>query len=375
MPRKIIPNENQLTVIKSLAKKGCSMSHIAEEVMIDRSAIKRILTEYNIKVKNTSKSNMGKKYNWTEEKEKKLREMYLNENIFLNDICKEFKLSESAIVKKAKQLGISKKRDYFNWTCDSLRKLKAYLNNEDLTMPNIAFLLNITEPVIRGKMKELNLKKVKTRLFTIDEVHYIKRNKDIKSDIEIANDLNRSIESVKIQLLKSGKVIKNSRRKEMPESEEFKKDIGDPMLSDSVLSRKYSVSAAVIKRWRKELFGTFKTMVDTWRCKTTSEIDFEEILEELDLAYIFHKKILGWNTDFYLGNKLIIEIYSSYYHKKIDKVKKKDERALKELRSKGYTVITIWDYELTNKDNVKKIVLENYANAVLSQLPQKTQDD
>jgi hypothetical protein len=33
-------------------------------------------------------------------------------------------------------------------------------------------------------------------------------------------------------------------------------------------------------------------MTDTYLCKSTSELEVEKILEELDLAYIYEKKIL-----------------------------------------------------------------------------------
>ena len=359
MGKKIIPTEIQLAKINEMAGKGCAITHIAEEVLIDRSAIKRILTEYKIELKQSASNNKGKKYEWTKEREDKLKAMYEDAKIKLDDIVDEFKISEGAIVKKAKELRISKKRDFYEWSSHKLRKLKELYNDKDLTMPNIAELMETTEAVIRNKAKEQRLVKAETDLFSIDDINYIKRNKDVKTETEIAEHLGRSLVSIRLQLSKAGIAVYHSRRIEMPDTEEFRKDIGDPMMSGAVLARKYKVGAGVITRWRKELFGTFKTMIDTWRCKTTAEIEFEEILEELDLAYIFHKEILGWTTDFYLGSKTIVEVYSSYHHK-LDKVAKKDERAIKELSEAGYKVITVWDYELKHREEIKHKILANF---------------
>ena len=106
-------------------------------------------------------------------------------------------------------------------------------------------------------------------------------------------------------------------------------------------------------------------MTDTYLCKSTSELKTEEILEEMDLAFIYEKKILNWKVDYYLGLKTIIEVQGEYWHN-LDKVKEKDERKFKELRNNGYKIIEIWENELSNKDKIKAKILSNFGSPLRS---------
>lgn len=362
--KKIIPNKLQLQMIKDFASKGYAITHIAEEVSIDRSAIKRILNEYNIELIKTSTNKKGAKIIWTPEMEEELRSMYSNSKITLDDMVKSFNMSESSIVKKARSLGMNKVKDIFDWSSHKIRLLKKHYASEDYTVVSIAELFETTEAVIRSKAKQLGLSKIKNKPYSDEEVAWMVKNKEAKSLEEIATILGRSKDAIKIKLVKLGEIETINRRKVMPNTEEFKLDIGNPMHSNAVLSRKYGVSSTTISNWRKQLFGNFKIMVDTWRCKTTSEMDFEDILEELDLAYIYQKEILGWRIDFYLGMKTIVEIYGSYHHK-LEKVKLKDERAINQLKEAGYNVIVIWDYELKNKEKIKQLIQTEFGSPLM----------
>ena len=56
------------------------------------------------------------------------------------------------------------------------------------------------------------------------------------------------------------------------------------------------------------------------------------------------------------GQKKIIELFGSYHHKKIAKVRKTDQRKVKKYAEYGYETLVIWDYELKNKETlIKKI--------------------
>lgn len=350
---KRIPTKEELQKIKDMASKGYARTHIAEELCMDRSTIYRILKEYKIELKPSSLNKKGSKIQWNKEKENRFREMYSNPDIKLDDIVKEFNISKKSVSVKARDLGLEKEVKVFEWTSHKLRILKECYKSDEYTVKDIADMIDATEPIVRTKAKELGLSKQKFRNYTPEEEQWLIDNKDNVSIEDMANKLSRSETAIKIKLKKLGAVVSINRRKEMPETDEFKKDIGDPMLSNAVLARKYNVSDFTINKWRKRLFGDFKTMVDTWRCKSTAELDLEDILEEMDLAYIYQKEILGWKVDFYLGFKTIIEMQGSYWHDKVDKVVKKDKIKFKELREAGYKIIEIWDYDLKDKEKVK----------------------
>ena len=97
-------------------------------------------------------------------------------------------------------------------------------------------------------------------------------------------------------------------------------------------------------------------MTDTFLCKSVPEMKVEEILEDLDLAYMYEKQIMNWKVDYYLGNKTIIEVQGEYWHS-LNKVKEKDKRKFTELKNNGYTIIEIWENEVDNIDLIKTRIL------------------
>lgn len=361
---KRIPTEQELQKIRTMASQGCARTHIAEELCMDRSTIYRILSEYNIELKPSPVNKKGSKINWNKKNTEKFIEMYANANVTLDDICNEFGISKKSVSVKARDLCLEKEVKHFKWTSHKIRILKECYKSEDFTISDIAQLIDTTEPIVYSKAKELNLSKQRYKNYAEEEIDWLCENKDKLTIKEMAEYLNRSENAIRFKLVKLGESVRISRRIAMPDTEDFKQDIGDPMLSNAVLARKYGVCDTTINKWRKRLYGDFKTMVDTWRCKTTAELDMENILEEMDLAYIYQKVILGWKVDFYLGFKIIVEVQGSHWHDEIEKVIEKDKRKFSELQKAGYTVIKIWDYDLKDKDKVKGIIAKKVVSGV-----------
>lgn len=126
----------------------------------------------------------------------------------------------------------------------------------------------------------------------------------------------------------------------------------------------YNVSSGVVAKWRKQRFGDFKTMINTWLHKSSAEIEFESILEELDITAEYQKKIDNWKVDYYLGSKIIVEIQGSHWHDELEKVIEKDIRKFNELQSMGYITVAILDEELKDRETVKEKVLSTFFRAV-----------
>ncbi len=313
--KKFIPTEEQLDRIKDLAKQGETLSAISLYLDKDRCCIKRLLKEYNIVLTPSNKNKAGKKYIWNAYKLRQLKEMYLSEDFSLEDISIFFETSEKTVFIKAKELGI---------------------------------------------------KKVQKKFFSNEEIEYLKFNAGKKTLKEMSEYLNKNDWVIGKKLTKLGISIRLGKKILMPETEEFEKDISNPQLSNTDIARKYNVSSGLVGKWRKQRFGNFKTMINTWLHKSSAEVEFESILEEIDISAEYQKKIGNWKVDYYLGSKIIVEIQGSYWHDKLEKVIKKDIRKFNDLESMGYITVAILDKELEDRESVKERVLSAFFGAVLA---------
>lgn len=196
---------------------------------------------------------------------------------------------------------------------------------------------------VSGKAKNLKLKKNLNKVYNLltdTEKQYIKENSLQLSISQIAKNLKRDKETINKYIKENDLVTKHTLFKHLIKNEEFKKDFYNPALTHAYVGRKYGTTDWVIRKWRLREIGDYKQMTDTYLCKSTAELDLENILEELDLAFIYEKKILNWKVDYYLGFKTIIEVQGEYWHS-LEKTKEKDARKFKELRDNGYKIIEI----------------------------------
>lgn len=313
MAKLITLTDEQLLTIKQMAFNGATITEISNVLNLNRNKIKRTIQKHNFV--HNRKTHVGAKVAWTDDMIAKLKVMYASDKIKIEDMVKSFNLSESVIVKKAKELNLIKNR-----------------------------VIPITH-------------------LSSEEQSYIRNNIEILSLSEIANNLKRKRDTIQRFVITEGLIYKTNKYP-MPTSEEFANDIGNPMYSNAALGRIYGYTDLVIKKWREELFGDFQTMIDTYRCMTVPEIDFRDILEELDLSYLYEYKIDKWKVDFYLGCKLIVEIQGDYWHS-LDKVKEKDNRKESSLKAMGYKILYINEKDITNTEEIKKLIIEEYKKAVI----------
>lgn len=320
MTKKIILTNDQLESIKNMALNGATITEMSNFIGVNRSIIRKAIEENNFIY--NKKSHVGVKVSWTKDMENKLKAMYNSEKIKLEDIAKIFNLSERTVYLKAKELGLDKKRV-----------------------------------------------KVSTTL-TAKEQDFILKNKDSMNLTEIAKALNRKRDTIHRFVLNNNLSYKTN-KKDMPQVEGFIEDLANPMYSHSALGRMYNCTELNIRKWRKEIFGDFKTMVDTYRCMTIPEIMFKEILEEINLTYFYEHKIDEYKVDFYLGFNLIVEIQGDYWHS-LDKIKERDNKKKEKLEALGYKIMYIYEKDLKNEDNkvnIINLIKKNIKENVLSWLP------
>lgn len=321
--KKVVLTDTEFELFKNMAQKGETKQAISIALDIDRSTVDRILRQENITLTPSKRNCTGKQYVWTEEKEKKLIKLYSDPNIKVKDIGKYFGCSSGTVCKKAKKMNLKKVSD-------------------------------------------------KGTLYPTDsEIQYLKENNNKKSIETMCKDLGHCDEIILRWISELNLSREEFRRKYTSKiaelyhtDENFKKDIGNPMYSHAYIGRRYGFAVSSVAKFRKRTFGNFKRMVDTFLCKSSAEIDFERILSELKLSYIYEQKIGHWKIDYDLGFNLLIEIQGSYWHDKVQKTMDKDIVKFNELKNLGYTVIEIWDYELKDIEKVKEKILSSLQECI-----------
>lgn len=332
MPARKEFTKSDISAVKMMAKMGYTIVDMAKELNVNRSVIYRLIKENDIEMTMNSKNKVGKKYDWTPEKIEKLKQMYASDEYSLEDIYTFFQTSESTIVKKAKDLQIKKTPKAF-FSKEILEYLEK--NNNVLTTTEMAVHLKMNPWTVVKQLKKMGI-----------------YNKEKNNQLALKKSRN-SIGS-------------NWYKKEIYfKSPEFVLDLGNPMYSHTYIARKYDLAVSAVKKWRIEKYGSWKGMVDTYLCKSSSEMEFEEILEELKLSYLYEYIVKDWKIDYYLGFNLLIEIQGSHWHDELEKVIEKDKRKFEDLENSGYTVVQFWDYEIKDeKEKVKSILLQKLKNCI-----------
>ena len=316
MYKKIVLNQDQLNIIKEMALKGTTITDMSKVLGVNRAIIRKAIEENNFVYQN--RSHVGRKVKWTKEMKSKLTMLYNSDKVSLEQIAKIFNLSERTVFVKAKELGLNK------------------------------------VPVER------------TTFLTEDEQKFILENKDSMNLTELASILNRKRETIHRFVLNNNMTYKTN-KKDFPQVEGFVEDLANPMYSHSALGRMYNCTELNIAKWRKEIFGDFKTMVDTYRCMSVPEMILRDYLEELDLSYMYEHKIDKYKVDFYLGFKLIIEVQGDYWHSS-EEARERDTIKKDYLENLGYTVMYLCEKDLkdeTKKNEIIDLIKTNLKTSVL----------
>lgn len=83
---------------------------------------------------------------------------------------------------------------------------------------------------------------------------------------------------------------------------------------------------------------------------TKPELKMRELLDKLDVKYLFQKKISRYIVDFYIPSKnLIIEVDGEYWHN-YPNGQEKDHTRDRELEMKGYNIKRFWAKEVFKLD-------------------------
>lgn len=280
----------------------------------------------------------------------------------INNIAKILSVYPQVIQTFCKNNDLTSKAYQF-WTSEEDEILKQMYISEDYSMNDIIKKLNKSKDAIQCRAKTLKIKR--PFLLSDEEKCFIDENYKTMQVTAIARKLKRKLDTVKRYMDSMNYESMDSRlEQELNENEKFKNDFHNPQLSGAYIARLYGFNDSYIISQRKKRIGNFKQMTNTFLCKSVAEIDFEEILEELNMTFLYEYKINKWKVDYYLGFNVVVEIQGTYWHS-LEKVKEKDKRKFEDLKNLNYIVIEIQEEELKNKDLVKEKIMQIYKRAVL----------
>lgn len=336
---------------------------------------------------------MPSKKVWNEEKINFLKNNY--QSMTIAEIAKRLQLNHIAIKRKAKELGLIKKRSSFQWTDKQIEWLKE--NYFLYSRKKLAEHIGCSEHAIQVKAKELNLQKPKNffpknkvkRISPEDEKinNFIKENYLTMHTGDIAKTLNISEITVhrranKMNLTNKHKNIKDKKFSKYEDN--ILLAIGQKLIYDHNIRDNRNVShfftdglaESIVhlfdNRTAWQLQRRFKILFNVNKGNNIEEI-IKNFLNELSINYQSQVKISNTNytVDFLLDNNIIIEVNGDYWHgnlvyrNKLNKIQRaqvrRDILKLEKLGKLGYKVYTLWERDIKRmplivKNHIEQIV-------------------
>jgi hypothetical protein len=180
---------------------------------------------------------------------------------------------------------------------------------------------------------------------TQEQVEYIKNHfREKVTNIALGCDLDPKRVGEVIKALNLRPKYTNTK---IPVSQldEFEEDLKNPLYTHAQLGRKWNLTAEAIGAQRK------RRNIGHWRSNslTTIELDLQDILDELDIAYINTFQIERWSIDFYLGHKICIDIHGTWAHS-TEMIKERDIRKSIWLKEHNYFYFIVKEEDLSLPD-------------------------
>jgi len=185
---------------------------------------------------------------------------------------------------------------------------------------------------------------------TQEQIIFVQKNYNLMKLTELQEYLNLCDETVYRLLKALGLKRQRMYRRKIPNTPEAIDMLKDPYLSHVKLADLWGCSESAVGHKRKAMGVSVRRNVSMNRLEEKLKV----ILDDLDLAYIYEKRINQWSIDFYLGQKYCIDIHGSWAHS-FEKQIQRDQRKIKELTSLGYHYCIILE---ENIDTAKETILQ-----------------
>lgn len=115
--------------------------------------------------------------------------------------------------------------------------------------------------------------------------------------------------------------------------------------------------------------GTYRAKEYKWVSTSQLEQQVKQFFELNDLLYVHQHKIGYFYYDFLIGDSIVVEVHSSYYHgnplynrkykpfKEYKKQRARDKKKAKLAVARGYTYRVIWDTDvLSDRKQLQRVV-------------------
>lgn len=188
--------------------------------------------------------------------------------------------------------------------------------------------------------------------WTDEKIEWLSNNYN-KTYKEMTSHLDICAETIRLKI-KELNLPRDSRYKAYKldmSDEKFLADLDNPRLTAPDIVEKYKdkygIGESRIHQLRKQ--RGIKLQINTIRRISQVERKVQDILDNLDLAYIREKRIGKYSIDFYLGFKLCIEVQGGYWHSRPHRIET-DKRKKKYLNDLGYTILYLYEDYLDNAE-------------------------
>lgn len=391
--RAIKPTKEELTFIQNSINSGMGKLAIAKKLKISPEAFNNICNFYHIDMsKYMRKGNRTKIL--TKQEQIKLQAM-LDNKIKYCEIANYFKINRNLIPTLIKRynLNVEERTKPIEYSFSSkeqslilemlnigfsyrnmasclgktLKTMKTYMANHDIKIEsrkNIKDIRLIAKyAILCSKMNDLSFPDD----LTVDTILMFPTMISKYPFSELAKKWNIDWNSLKRIIHACGwsKLISIDAFADYSYSKQFDTDMINPELSSTTIGIKYGLKNNTISTYRNKYYGDIKYRTNVFLNKSTAEIKFESILRQIDLTFFYQEEICGYRVDYYLGQKLIVEIQGDYWHNKkraIQSDKKKKEK----LSQNGYHVLQIWEHDLDNDiEKVADTVISAYISLLL----------
>ena len=233
-------------------------------------------------------------------------------------------------------------------------------NNPHITQTQIAQELGVNHSTLNRYAKSLGLTKAVKVKMTAEKLSWLKKNYNLPYK-ELIKHTGCCAEVIRQSLIKLGvkRTTKYRPFKLDMGDKEFLGDLENPTLcAPDIVEKykeKYGIGESRVHQLRKQ--RKIKLQIDTLKRPSLLELRVRGVLEKLDVAFIPEKLVGKYHIDFYLGFKICLEVQSTYWHNKPNRVET-DKRKKAYLEKMGYKVIYVWEDEISDAENYLRTTLQ-----------------
>ena len=195
---------------------------------------------------------------------------------------------------------------------------------------------------------------------TENQIEWLKQNhhlklKDIEKELQLCDEtIYRLLKALRINRKRQWKIS-------IPHNKEAEDLLLNPYISHVKIADKYGCTPEAVGKRRQALGVGVRRNLSMNRLEEKVKV----ILDKLDLAYLYEKKIGNFSIDFYLGFGFCIDVHGKWCHEK-EEQKEIDLRKIYFLKENGYKYLIIQEKDIENSEEIIKEFLSGFPLSVMT---------